>query len=152
MKINKKEIMGDYLQILALTISGIILLWIGYNLFFGPSSPFYPNLFFSKKETFEKGVVGDPQICPLCSLKLVRGDLVKTMAFPSVTGGKDRLMYIRGCYSCIEENLPRICPVCKAALGVNDYLISRMFERSNSRNHVHVVGCNFCKRMGTLAR
>ncbi len=142
------------IQIFGLTIAGIILLWFGYSLFFGASSPFGDGLrrFFNgkPKQTQVKGVVGDPQVCPVCSIKLIKGDLVKSQAFPSVTGGRDRLMFIRGCYSCLHNNVPRSCPICGASLSLEDYLIARMFERTNSRNHVHVLGCNHCRKMGAM--
>jgi len=145
--------MGSYIQILALVVCGIILLWFGYSIFFGSLSPFYPGGFFGKgwkKKENIKGEPGDPQVCPICSIKLERGELVKSLAFPSLTGGRDRLMYIRGCFSCLNNGLPRRCPVCGTGLGVKDYLISRMFERPNNRNHVHVLGCNHCRKIGKL--
>jgi hypothetical protein len=147
--------MGDYIQALALIIAGILLFWFGYSLFFGTLSPFYPGWFpwskWGKKKNY-KGQPGDPQVCPICSMKLDRGELVKSLAFPSISGGSDRLMYIRGCFTCLERDVPRHCPVCGLELSLDDYLVSRMFERPNSRNHVHVLGCNRCKNMGTLAR
>jgi len=142
--------MMDYLQILLLVITGIILLWIGYALFLSPISPFYPGWFpwknWRKKENI-RGEPGDPQVCPVCSLKMVRGELVKSVAFPSITGGRDRLMYIKGCFSCLSETVPRRCPVCGSSLTVDDFLVSRMFERPGRNNHVHVLGCNRCKRV-----
>jgi len=147
--------MGSYLQVLALIVTGIVLLWFGYSLFFSPLSPLYSGGFswrsWNRKKNI-KGEVGDPQICPVCSIKLDRGELVKSIAFPSITGGRDRLMYINGCFSCLNDRLPRRCPVCGIKLSVRDYLISRMFERTNRRNHVHVLGCNQCRKMGSLAR
>jgi RNA polymerase subunit RPABC4/transcription elongation factor Spt4 len=144
------------LQVFGLTVSGIILLVFGYSLFFGASSPFADKFhgFFSRKhkDKFVKGTPGDPQTCPVCSIKMIKGDLVKSQAFPSITGGKDRLIYIRGCYSCLENNLPRACPVCGSSLTLQDYLVARMFERSRSRNHVHVLGCNHCKRTGSMIK
>jgi hypothetical protein len=142
--------MGAYLQILALTVSGILLVWFGYTLFFGKLSPFFSGGLFPPKKEDVKGEVGEPQICPLCSIKLNRGDLVKSLAFPSLTGGKDRLMYIRGCFSCLYRDLPRRCPVCGNKLHVSDYLISRMFERPNNRKQVHVLGCNHCRKSGGM--
>ena len=144
--------MGIYIQTLALIVAGIILLWLGYSLFFGPLSPFFPGFFSLKKKENIRGEPGDPQICPICSIKLERGDLVKSMAFPSLSGGRDRLMYIRGCYSCLNNNLPRNCPVCGTNLNTSDYLISRMFERPNNRSHVHILGCNHCKKTGSLIK
>jgi hypothetical protein len=147
--------MGDYIQVLALIVAGILLFWFGYSLFFGPMSPFYPGWFpwskWGKKEN-DKGTPGDPQVCPICSFKLDKGEKVKTLAFPSMSGGRDRMMYIRGCYTCLNNNVQRRCPVCGIELGLDDYLVARMFERSNTRNHIHVLGCNHCKNMGTLLR
>jgi hypothetical protein len=147
--------MGDFIQILALIVAGILLFWFGYSLFLGSLSPFYPGRFpWTKwgKKASDRGEPGDPQVCPICSMKLDRGELVKSIAFPSLSGGRDRLMYIRGCYTCLNRNIPRRCPVCGLELGLDDYLVCRMFERLNNRSHVHVMGCNRCKNMGTLAR
>jgi hypothetical protein len=138
--------MGAYIQILGLVIAGIVLVWFGYSLFFGKSSPFYPYL-FKKKPVDSRGRPGDPQVCPICSMKLSKGDLVKSFAFPS-TGGTDRLMYIKGCFSCLEHGVPRRCPICKESMKLDDYLIARIFERPNRKSHVHVLGCNACRKPG----
>jgi hypothetical protein len=144
--------MGEYIQILAFVVAGIVLLWFGYSLFFGKKSPLYYGRLFkrdwSKEIADDKGIPGDPQVCPLCSIKLVPGQKLKSEAFPSVSGGLDRLMYIHGCYSCLEKGLPRRCPVCGISLDVKDFLITRMFERSNRKNHVHILGCNQCRKTG----
>ncbi|MDR0444246.1 MAG: hypothetical protein LBH44_12665 [Treponema sp.] len=145
--------MGSYLQILALVVIGIVLLWLGYSLFLGPLSPFFPGIFFRKRYDGPEskiGTPGDPQVCPVCSTKLMRGELVKSHAYPSVTGGKDRLMHIQGCFACLQGSMQRKCPVCGIILYQNDYLISRMFERSHTRNHVHVLGCNHCRKAGRM--
>jgi hypothetical protein len=137
-----------YLQVLALTITGVILLWIGYTLFFGRFAPFFPRFLFAKIEPGSStGNPGEPQVCPICSLKLRKGELVQSTAFPSITGGIDRLMYIKGCCYClIDTSIKRKCPVCKAILTLDDFLVTRMFERTTTRNHVHVSGCNQCKK------
>jgi hypothetical protein len=135
-----------------LVIIGIVLLWFGYNLFFGRMSPFYPGFFLEKKEKpdSEKGAPGEPQVCLVCSTKLVRGQLVKTIAFPTEAAGISRLMYIRGCTNCLNNIIDRICPICGLDLKLDDYLIARMFERRHRNNHVHVLGCNYCKKSGKL--
>ena len=139
-------LMGDILQILIFVIIGILLLWFGHFLFFGPMSPIYPYLPWSKKRPLSQGKPGDPQICPVCSSVMLKGDLVKTVAFPSGKFKSDRLMHIKGCYNCLEKDLPRKCPVCNLKMSPNDYLIARMFERANRKNHVHVLGCNKCRK------
>jgi len=142
--------MGFYIQILSLVIVGVVLLMFGYSLFFGPWSPFLSGWW--RKKQYIKGMPGQPMVCPLCSVKMTKGDLVKTHAYPSMTGGRERLMYIHGCYNCLEEGQPRRCPVCMTELSIDDFLVSRMFERSPLRNHVHVLGCNHCKVTGTITK
>jgi len=126
-------------------IIGIVLFWLGHFLFFGEPSPFYPYMPWSKKKAL-KGKPGDPQICPVCSMEMLKGDLVKTEAFPSSPGSLDRLMHIKGCVSCLEKDLPRKCPVCGEKMSLSDYLISRLFERRDVKNHVHILGCNKCRK------
>jgi len=140
--------MGDFIFYLLLVICGILLCWLAYYLFFGPLSPLYPFMPWSKKKKF-KGQPGDPQVCPVCSMLMFKGDLVKTIAFPSSEGSSDRLMYIKGCFSCTDKGkkIPRKCPVCGAKMGVDDFLVARMFERKFEKNHVHVLGCNQCRKV-----
>jgi RNA polymerase subunit RPABC4/transcription elongation factor Spt4 len=144
--------MRDYIQILALVITGILLLWFGYTLFFGRLAGIRGN----RKDRFRQGkgrgteTPGDPQVCPICSSKLQKGDLVQTMAYPSITGGKDRLIHIRGCLNCLSGYMERYCPVCGASLSCNEILVARMFDRRFRRSHVHVLGCSLCRKYGTM--
>ena len=142
--------MGIYLQVLPLVIAGLILLWIGYTIFLSPISPFYPGWFpwrdWRKKPNI-KGEPDDPQVCPVCSIRMERGELIKSIAYPSISGGRDRLMYIKGCYTCLNNRVKRQCPVCGSNLSLDDFLVSRMFERVERKNHVHVLGCNRCRRV-----
>jgi hypothetical protein len=90
----------------------------------------------------------DGQICPLCSSRLMKGDKLETTAFLSVTGGKDRIMHIKGCVYCLSGNAERFCPVCKEPLGNDDIVVARMFERGQERNsHVHILGCSQCRKV-----
>jgi hypothetical protein len=146
--------MESYLQLLVFIIGGILLLWLGYFLFFGKHSPLYLKRFGKKEDedtpAREEGEPGSPQTCPICSIKLIKGEKLKTKAFPSLNG-KDRLMHIQGCPNCMKDGFPRRCPVCGNSLSNSDYLVSRMFERSLRRNHIHVLGCNHCRKVeGTL--
>lgn len=148
--------MGSYLQTLAFVIVGVFLLWFGYSLFFGRLAISHFGGSGGKRHKHPHrrpgGIPGEPQICPVCSSRLDRGELVKSLAFPSITGGSDRLMYIRGCFYCLNGDLPRRCPVCGTSLGDDDCLIARMFERHNRRNHVHVMGCNICKKTARIIK
>ena len=134
---------------LILVICGTILLWLGFFLLFNSRSPFYKYLPWKKKKAVidtPAGKPGDPQVCPICSMKMLKGDLVKTVAYAASRQNKDRLMHIKGCVSCLEKGLPRKCPVCGKAMALDDYLVSRMFERSSRRNHIHILGCNKCRK------
>ncbi|MDR0456314.1 MAG: hypothetical protein LBH20_06495 [Treponema sp.] len=138
--------MQGFLQILSFIIIGAALLWFGFSLFIGQWTKFRSK--YGKPQ--QSASSGDFQACPICSSRLNKGDLVKTLAFPSITGGKDRLMHIRGCLYCVNGGMKRKCPVCDAALSLSDILVARIFERPHRRPHVHITGCNKCRRTGAL--
>ncbi|MDR2160297.1 MAG: hypothetical protein LBP23_09570 [Treponema sp.] len=141
--------MGSFIQALAFVTIGAVLLWFGYTLFFslaGGARPHYPKRNKRKRRPRGEGVPGAPQTCPVCSARLEKGELVKSVAFPSFTG-KDRLMYIRGCIYCLDGDRARICPVCRSLLRDDEFLVCRMFDRPG-RSHVHVLGCSRCRRPG----
>ena len=145
--------MGNYIQILAFITIGVVLLWFGYSLLIGQVSGIrlgFLNLKKRKKNRPQRGSPGDPQVCPVCSTILHKDYLVKTHVFPSLNGGKDRFMHIKGCIFCIDGDIPRLCPVCGEHLKPGDILLARMFERPR-RNHVHVIGCSICKPVGGLS-
>lgn len=143
--------MGQYLEALLLVIAAVVLLWFGYTLFFGRkgrSSSQNPGFFWTrrKKRPRGEGLPGAPQTCPVCCAKLVEGELVKSRAFPSLNGGNDRLMHIRGCLYCLKGERKRNCPVCGISLTEEEFLVARMFERPR-RPHVHILGCSRCRRV-----
>ena len=143
--------MRDLLQILAFVIIAIVLLWFGFGLIMGQWERMRVQKMRHKTWSRRPDQGADTlESCPICSSKLRRGDLVKTLAFPSITGGKDRLMHIRGCIYCIDGGLKRKCPVCHAALDTTDVLVARIFERPDTRAHVHITGCNKCRRTGKI--
>jgi hypothetical protein len=141
--------MGQYIQVLLFVIIATALLWFGYSLFFGIGfrAPGWGRGYRRRKgrKTRSASLPGDPQTCPVCSAKLDGGELVKSQAFPSLNGGKDRLMHISGCVYCLHGDRARVCPVCGHELLESEILIARMFERSQRRSHVHVLGCSRCK-------
>jgi hypothetical protein len=147
----KIAIMGNYIQVLLFVIAGTALLWFGYTLFFnmGVKAPAFGHFGYRRRRRGRKpggeSFPGAPQTCPVCSAKLNEGELVKSSAFPSLNGGKDRLMHISGCVYCLHGDRQRVCPVCGKILRANEILIARMFERSSRRSHVHVLGCSKCK-------
>ena len=143
--------MGQYFQILMFVIAATFLLWFGYTLFFGMAIPVSGHGYIRKRrfaKTRDHGLPGAPHTCPVCGTKLKEGELVKTLAFPSLNGGKDRLMYIRGCLFCLYGENDRLCPVCGRVLNSDEILICRLFERPytfRKRPHVHVLGCSRCR-------
>ena len=144
--------MRDYVQVLVFVTIGVALLWFGYSLFFGrgTGSRGGPKSRSPKGGEKRAGVPGDAQVCPVCSSRLEKGDLVQTLAYPSITGGRDRLMHIRGCLYCLTGNLERSCPVCRGPLRVDEILVARIFDRGLRRSHVHILGCSRCRRLGVM--
>ena len=146
--------MKNILEVLVFVVVGVILLWFGYTLFLNIGIPVWggvrgirPRRHRGPKPRGER-TPGDPQTCPVCSAQLEDGQLVSSLAFPSLNGGKDRFMHIRGCVYCLNGNRNRVCPVCGKVLRGNEILISRLFERRGRRSHVHVLGCTQCKGPG----
>ena len=141
--------MKQLLEILVFTLIGTALLWFGYTLFFTLGIPEWggTNNYRRQKRRAPKAesLPGDPQTCPVCSAKLNDGEMVKTTAYPSMNGGKDRFMHIKGCVYCLHGDRERICPVCGVILKEDEILICRFFERPGRRPHVHVLGCSHCK-------
>jgi hypothetical protein len=138
--------MGSFFQVLLFVVIGIALLWFGYTLFFEPLGMIHFGFRRAPKKGKQPrgtGIPGAPQTCPVCSARLGKGELVKSMAYPSFTGA-DRLMHIKGCAYCLEGDRPRVCPVCGARLRDDEILIARIFERPH-RSHVHVLGCSRCR-------
>ena len=140
--------MKQLFEVFVFVFIGIVLLWFGYTLFVSVGIPAWGGGFRIRKRKLKplgEGLPGEPQTCPVCSAKLNGGELVSSAAFPSLNGGKDRFMHIRGCIYCLIGDRDRVCPVCGAILEMNEILISRLFERPGRRSHVHVIGCTRCK-------
>ena len=140
-------IMKDILEVFIFVVIGIFLLWFGYTLFFAMGPGGGKRLRRRNIKPRGEGVPGDPQTCPVCSGKLQGGELVSSLAFPSLNGGKDRFMHIRGCIFCLRGDRERLCPVCGAILEGDEILICRLFDRGLRRSHVHVLGCSQCKSL-----
>jgi hypothetical protein len=173
--------MDSNLKLLLYIIIGLLLMWIGYKLFFtflknkgddqGLKSPDGAPGSGAKSgsggASVSDGVASgakpplkkykgteDPgglMICPLCLFRMDNSEMIKTTAFPPMTpDAKDRLMHIHGCVYCMDGKRERICPVCGKAIGVKDFLVARIFDRSVRRSHVHVLGCTQCRPLKTM--
>ena len=138
--------MRQFFEVFVFLLIGVALLWFGYTLFFTigiPALGWFGRKGYRRKSLKPSGesTPGDPQTCPVCSAKLRPGELVSSSAFPSLNGGKDRFMHIRGCIYCLQQDgRERVCPVCGIILNANEILISRLYERPGQRSHVHVIG------------
>ena len=139
--------MGKFIEVLIFVIMGVVLLWFGYTFYAKLSTSTWGWSFKRQKGIKPKGegTPGDPHTCPVCSAKLEPGEMVSSAAFPSLNGGQDRFMHIRGCIYCLFGDRDRVCPVCGTILEGNEILISRLYERPGRRAHVHVIGCSHCK-------
>jgi hypothetical protein len=134
--------MDAYIQILVPVIAGMLLLWLGYRIFFGMKRRTHTPAGMRKKSSAPSGP-GSPRSCPVCSAQLFHGEQIQSVAFPPSTG-TDRLMHISGCIYCMNGGRRRICPVCGAVLVPGEVLIARFFEKP-PRSHVHVLGCSQCR-------
>jgi len=136
--------MMDFLQILIFVVLGLFLLWFGYRLLFGQWVRVRRQMDSGGKRG-KSGTAGDPKVCPVCKTRLPNGELIKTQAFPSLTGGTERQMHIQGCVYCLAGGRRRSCPVCSKKLSAKEKLVARMFDRSFNRHHVHILGCDHCR-------
>jgi len=135
--------MMENLRTLIFIILAVALLWFSYRVLFGQ----YTRVRRAAGRLPRKGdgKAGTVKTCLVCKARLANGELMQTKAFPSLTGGKDKLMHIQGCVFCLGGRRNRVCPVCSAILGTEDKLVARMFDRSFNRHHVHVIGCFQCR-------
>ena len=145
--------MQGFIQVLIFIFIGIFLLLFGWTLF---ARQFMEIRQKRKQEArlqkVGSGTPGESQVCPICSSVMQKGESLKTVAFPSITGGNDRLMHIQGCLNCLSGKYQRKCPVCGALLEPTEVLIARMFERRFKRPHIHVLGCNKCRNLPIIGK
>jgi len=123
-----------------LVFVGIFLLVFAYGLFTTASKRTGAG-----KKRLLKGFIGEAGVCPLCRTLLSSGEQIKSAVYP---GKDDKICHIFGCPHChpfIEDNLSRICPVCKKPVPPEEYLVARLFERPNNKRHVHILGCTGCR-------
>lgn len=139
--------MIDIIEVLVLVIVGIILIWLGRLLFLRFRLPHFGaprRRNFKSGKKGAGGTAGEVQTCFVCSATLAGTERLSTLAFPSLNGGNDRFMHIRGCVHCLGGGRDRLCPVCGRVLQGDEILLCRLFERPFRRPHVHVLGCSVC--------
>jgi hypothetical protein len=148
---------------LIFTLIGVILVWVGYSIFFhlwesqhgyalngsgrdvhGPDGGFI-RTHRQEGALIKSGNPGDARVCPVCAAKLMPGERVQSSAFPGLPG-QGRMMHIFGCVYCLNGGRERKCPVCGDVIDVEEILVARMFEQPG-RSHVHVLGCSHCREV-----
>lgn len=87
--------------------------------------------------------------CPMCNTPLAKGEELTSRIFRPMNT-PDQRMNVMGCPHCYPHPQPgvqRHCPVCGKKLLPEAYLIARLFNRSNTKKHVMIMGCtNYMKR------
>ncbi len=108
-----------------------------------------------KKRTVQKSKTGRTGFCPICNTDLFDAEKVFSVVY-DVDNKSDRRCHINGCPHCYPKvdspQIKRICPVCKQTLPTQEYLITRMFDRSGGKQHIHVVGCSICHKKAASLR
>lgn len=103
---------------------------------------------FFHKKTQKKAVPKKPALvnCPLCGSPLVKGENIISKVYRPMTV-PDQRCTVSGCPHCYpvcEIGVKRICPVCGKFVPQNGYLVSRLFNKTEGKKHVMIVGCNMC--------
>lgn len=84
--------------------------------------------------------------CPLCDSPLLPGENLVTKVYRPMTV-PDQLCTINGCPHCFpvcEPGVQRVCPVCGKTVGPDEHLVARLFNYTDGKKHVRVMGCTHC--------
>lgn len=96
----------------------------------------------AEKETSRPTLVN----CPLCGLPLLKGQNIISKVYRPMNV-PDQRCTVSGCPNCFpvcKAGVKRICPVCAKTVPQDGYLVSRLFNRTQGKKHVMIVGCNQC--------
>ena len=86
--------------------------------------------------------------CPMCNTPLAKGEELASRIFRPMNT-PDQRMNVMGCPHCYphpQSGVQRHCPVCGKKLLPEAYLIARLFNRSNTKKHVMIMGCTNCMK------
>ena len=86
--------------------------------------------------------------CPVCQSGLFKGENIISKVYRP-RNVPDQLCTISGCPHCYpgtEPGVRRSCPVCHANLAADEALTARLFNKSVSKSHVHILGCPHCRK------
>lgn len=86
--------------------------------------------------------------CPVCDSPLLPGENLVSKVYRPMNVS-DQLCHINGCPHCYpvpEPGVKRICPVCGKPVPVDSQLVARLFNKTDGKKHVLVMGCPNCCR------
>ncbi len=84
--------------------------------------------------------------CPICGSGLAGGQNMYSKVFRPMNVPDQRCI-ITGCPHCYplcEPGIKRKCPVCGKTIPADGHLVARLFNKSNEKKHVMIVGCSSC--------
>lgn len=139
--------MKDFLTYFAMFSALTLLIWLFifyYKLNLKKSKDEYSKSKLKTQKTETGGI--DFVRCPLCSTPLAQGEDMTSRIFRPMDA-PDQRMTILGCPHCypkVQAGAKRVCPVCNKTVAVEDYLISRLFNKEKNKKHVIITGCTNC--------
>ncbi len=84
--------------------------------------------------------------CPMCGSGLQKGQNMYSKVFRPMNVPDQRCV-ISGCPHCYpvcEIGVKRVCPVCGKSVPPNGHLVARLFNKTQGKKHVMIVGCSSC--------
>ena len=86
--------------------------------------------------------------CPICSTPLAKTENLHSKIFRPMDT-PDQRMTVQGCPHCFpipEPGVKRSCPVCGKEIPLDGELIARLFNRTDQKKHVMIIGCLNCNK------
>ena len=84
--------------------------------------------------------------CPLCGSGLPKGENIYSKVYRPMNV-PDQRCTVSGCPHCYpvcETGVRRECPCCHKKVDSDGYLVARLFNKTQGKKHVMIVGCNKC--------
>lgn len=84
--------------------------------------------------------------CPICGSGLANGQNMYSKVFRPMNVPDQRCI-ITGCPNCYplcQPGVKRLCPVCGKTIPADGHLVARLFNRTEGKKHVMIVGCSSC--------
>ncbi len=119
-------------------ILGIIILIIALSYFSFKGKKKKPRI---KQET-KRALVN----CPICGSGLADGNNIYSKVFRPMNVPDQRCI-ITGCPNCYpvcQPGVKRRCPVCGKEIPMDGHLVARLFNKTQGKKHVMIVGCSSC--------